>query len=112
MAPSTIQTLLGQVQLDVAKAAYIVAGVGTVAGYGTALLYVRKIEEQVPSLTGVGFATNTRWMGVAPLTSLAATADANGLRVGRTWTKDGYTFYIPDTIDTTRGVAVMDLEPA
>lgn len=89
----------------------MVGGVGTVDGHGTAEMYVRRVEEQVPSLTGAGFATNTRWLGVAPLSSLAADAGADGLAVGRPWAKDGYTFYIPDAIDTTRGVAVMDLEP-
>jgi hypothetical protein len=107
---------LGQAQLTIAQQFAVVGGSGAVtengAPKGSAVLYVRKIQTPAASITGAGLATDTQWRGYGALSTQARTTQANGLRAGRTWTLGGYTFYVKAAPDTTRGIAVYELDPA
>ncbi len=116
---SLYQGILGHSQITAGKLFGIGGDQWTVteangAVRGTVTFYVRKVEQRVPDLSGVGFVTDTRWVGVGPLVSLAANTSSNGVMRGRRLTSvDNPTlsFYIPDRIDTTRGIVAADLEP-
>ncbi len=117
--PTADQVELGQVQLELAQEFGIGGDQWTVteangAVRGTITFYVRKVEQRVPDLSGVGFVTDTRWVGVGPLASLAANTSSNGVLRGRRLTSVAdptLKFYVPDRIDTTRGIVAADLEP-